>query len=40
MQKLGHLPPNIHKNPAKGVDWCLEVELGIADLIKLGERDE
>ena len=40
MQKLGHLPSNIHKNPARGVDWCLKVELGISDLIKLGERDE
>ena len=40
MQKLGHLPSNIHKNPARGVDWCLEIELGIADLIRLGERDE
>ena len=40
IQKLGHLPSNIHKNPAKGVDWCLEVEIGIADIIKLGDRDE
>jgi hypothetical protein len=38
MQNLGH--SNIHKNPAEGVDWCLEVQLGIADLIKLGERDQ
>ena len=40
MQKLGNLPSNIHRNPAKGVDWCLEMELGITDLIRLGERDE
>ena len=40
MQKLGHLPFNLHKNQTKGVDWCLKVELGIADLIKLSERDE
>ena len=40
LTKLGSYPDNFTKtNPQKIVEWCLEMERIVDDLIKLGDRD-
>ena len=40
LAKLGAYPDSLTRtNPQKVVDWCLEVERHIDDLIKLGDRN-
>ena len=40
ISKLGPYPDNLTKtNPQKVVDWCLEIERLIDDLVKLGDRN-
>ena len=39
LQKLGDYPENMSRtNPQKIVEWCLNVEKILSDLVKLGER--
>ena len=41
LAKIGEYPESFTKtNPQKIVDWCLELEVVIADLLKLGDREE